>query len=28
MATAGGKVLTTSLTNVAVDNPVERILEL
>ncbi len=23
-ATAGGKVLTTSLTNVAVDNPIER----
>jgi DNA replication protein DnaC len=28
IATAGGKVLTTSLINVAVDNPVERILEL
>jgi superfamily II DNA or RNA helicase len=28
IAMAGGKVLTTSLTNVAVDNPVERILEL
>jgi ABC-type uncharacterized transport system ATPase component len=28
IATARGKVLTTSLTNVAVDNPVERIHEL
>ena len=28
IATAGGKVLITSLTNVAVDYPVERILEL
>jgi DNA replication protein DnaC len=28
IATAGGRVLTTSLTNVAIDNPVERILEL
>jgi len=25
---AGGKMLITSLTNVAVDNPIERILEL